>query len=199
MVSYVQHLHQTLSPGAHGGSKDVPYQSLSITEHAFMPAAFVSDFLVMSQPVNAYVAGRTSQSVFPTLAAIVWTGMNRVLSLTPLSAKVQRVHALPKDCRNTWLQRKHHCHWRGWQFVSCNSVWQHKQRVELFGCRPLHGRCQSLAVKTVPFFVDCVRVDVSSPTIRLMTTKRSSGSVVKWSVKYLFMSCSSLTLFAADG
>jgi len=33
--------------------------------------------------------------------------------------------------------------------LTCNSVWQHKQHEELFGCQPLHGRCQGLGVETL--------------------------------------------------
>ena len=119
--------------------------------------------------------------------------MNRVLSPTPLWAKVQRVHSLPKDGRNTWLRRTHQCHWRGWQSVSCNSVWQHEQREELFGCRPLHGRCQGLGVGTLLHSLSTVWV------LMFHHPLSDSECAVKWSIKYPFMSCSSLTLFAADG
>ena len=44
-----------------------------------------------------------------------------------------------------------------------------------------------------------VGVDVSSRTIRLRMMRQSSGCAVKWLIKYPFISCSSLTLFAADG
>jgi len=42
------------------------------TGSALMPAAFVPNLLVMSQPVNTCVAGRTSHIGFPTFTAITY-------------------------------------------------------------------------------------------------------------------------------
>jgi len=56
----------------------------------------------------------------------------------------------------------------------------------------------SLFMVGVKVFIDCVGIDVLSPTIRLRTMRILSGCAVKWSIMYSFMSCSSLTLFAAD-
>jgi len=52
---------------------------------------------------------------------------------------------------------------------------------------------------TSPFFIDCVGVDVSWPIVRLRMMRRLSGYAVKWSITYPFMSCFSLSLFAANG
>jgi len=82
---------------------------------------------------------------------------DKFLNTATVAYKNDRVHSLPKDGRNTWLQRTHQCHWRGWQSVPCNSVWQHEQCEVLFGCRPLHGRCQGLGVGTLLYSLSTVR------------------------------------------
>jgi len=83
------------------------------TGSALVPAAFVPNLLILSQ-------GGLHTLVIQLSQLLHEEGWIMSCHDLPFWAKVQRVHSLPKDGRNTWLQRTHQCHWKGWQSVSCN-------------------------------------------------------------------------------
>jgi len=98
MVPFVQHLYQELLIVLHTILTSVcaiPKSFKYRTGSALMPAAFVPNLLVMSQPVNACVAGRNLHTGFPIFTAITWTlrGQIRMCSVRRNSVPGQAIGA----------------------------------------------------------------------------------------------------------
>jgi len=85
------------------------------------------------------------------------------------------------------------------KFICCQNM------VEIHGYNEhvnVTGEDDNLCHATLSDNINSVRnylVNVLSPTIQLRTMRRSLGCAVKWFIAYRFMSCSSMSLFAADG
>ena len=183
MLPSVQHLYQELLSILHtvlhiriALPKSFKYR----TGSALMPAEIVPNLLVMSQPVNTCVAGRTSHTGFPTFTAITWRGMNRVLS-PKFSESIRCQKMVEIHDYNEYISDN----WRGWQSVSCNSVLQH----ELFGCRLF---MVGVKVLVLEHFSILYRLCGCWCFITHYPTQDDEKMCCEVSIKYPFMSCSSL-------